>query len=127
MRAHDPSDDAPEAGADIVLIVRVVRTGGFAGLKREWTAEPPPEDVPHWRELIDGCPWNDAAADDPPEGADRFQWRITVTLTQEPPREAEMTDDRLEGPWRDLVDEVRAFEQPVAAASEAPKGGRERR
>lgn len=127
MRAHDPSDDAADARADTVLVVRVERTGGFAGLRREWIAKPPPEDVPRWIELVDSCPWTAEETADSPQGADRFQWRISATLTDVPPRQAEVPDERLQGPWRDLVDEVRSFERPVAATSEPPEGVRKQR
>lgn len=109
MRA-DPNDDAP--GDELIVVVRVERTGGIAGLRRAWTAEPPPDDAPRWIELIDGCPWDSADDGMPARGADRYQWDIVARLADEPPRHAEMPDDRLEGPWRELVDEVRAFRRP---------------
>lgn len=104
MRASPPPDDA----ADVVLVVRVVRTGGLAGLRREWTAEPDPDETPRWIGLVDECPW-DAASSVPPRGADMFRWRISARCAGAPPRSAELDDAQLRGPWRDLVDEVRAF------------------
>lgn len=116
MPAHHLTDgEEPEAEEGPVIVVRVVRTGGIAGLRREWIAQPPPVDAPRWIDLVHGCPWPDAASDLLSEGADRFRWRISALLSDEPPREAEMPDERLTGPWRDLVDEVRSFARPVAA------------
>jgi hypothetical protein len=99
-----PDDDT---GADDQrLVVVVVRSGGVAGLRRQWRAEPPARQEAHWAALVDDCPW-----DDPPlaaTGADRYVWRITVTTAGgSTAREAEVPDSGLAGPWRALVDEVR--------------------
>ncbi len=108
-------DDAPQDAetsatpVEVVIVVRVVRTGGFAGITREWTAEPPPDDVPKWRGLIHGCPWDAAASPSRSSGADRFDWRISAREADAPALRAELSDTELTGPWRDLVDEVRSF------------------
>lgn len=116
MRASQPDDET--ATTEVVLVVHVVRTGGFAGLKREWTAEPPPEQAPHWRGLIDECPWDAAETASPPRGADVFAWRISARLEDAPPRRAALSDADLRGPWRELVDEVRSFgERPADAGA----------
>lgn len=109
MQPARPTDDAPRQPRD-VLVVRVLRSGGFAGLRREWTAAPEPEEAPRWQSLIDDCPWDEASEVAPPRGADRFVWRISATCVDEPPRRAELPDAELQGPWRELVDEVRAFD-----------------
>ena len=119
MRA-DPNDDAPDD--EVIVVVRVERTGGIAGLRREWTAEPPPDEAPRWIGLIEGCPW-DAADDSATTGADRYQWRIVARLADEPPRRAELPDDRLQGPWRELVDQVRAFGRPERPRPPGRGGG----
>lgn len=103
MTESDPDQQA------VAVRVRVVRTGGFAGLRREWTAEPPPEEAPHWLGLIDECPWSAVRDGREPTGADRFVWRISVRVSDEPARSAQLGDDDLTGPWHDLVDEVREF------------------
>lgn len=123
MRA-DPDDDAPD---ELIVVVRVERTGGIAGLRREWTAEPPPDEAPRWIGLIEGCPWDATADDRGTTGADRYQWRIVARLADEPPRRAELPDDRLQGPWRELVDQVRAFgrsERPHAPTPDGPAPAR---
>lgn len=92
------------------VVVTVVRTGGFAGLRREWRAEPDEEDVPHWFALIDDCPWDDAGPF-PPSGADRFVWRVRAVCDTErgrSERDAELPDERVRGAWRTLIDEVRS-------------------
>ncbi len=100
--------EKPEPVTDVR--VRVVRTGGFAGLTRVWTAEPAPPEAPRWVELIEECPWDAAASASVPVGADRFSWRISARCADAPSRRAELSDAELDGPWRHLVDEVRAFD-----------------
>ncbi len=83
----------------------VVRSGGIAGLSRQWRAEPEPERAPRWRTLVAQCPWDDPPP--PVRGADRYQWRIEVHEGDTPVRQARLGDTQIEGPWRTLVDEVR--------------------
>lgn len=109
--AADADSAQDSARVEVVVVVHVVRTGGFAGLTREWTAQPPPAEASRWVGLIEECPW-EAAASAAPRGADRFAWRISARRADDPPRRAELTDDELQGPWRELVDEVRAFGAP---------------
>lgn len=96
-------------GQRVPLEVTVSRTGGLAGLGREWRAEPPAEDAPRWIVLIDDCPW-DLAKDGARagRGADRFVWSIRAALDGEA-RQAKVAEGDLLGPWRELVDEVRRF------------------
>ena len=90
------------------ITVTVVRTGGFAGLRRQWSAQPREPERPHWVTLIRQCPWDDQCAADP-AGVDRFTWHIEAQLGDDD-RRAEVPETRLHGPWRDLVAEVQAFE-----------------
>ena len=94
-----------QAGEYIRVVVTVVRTGGLAGLRREWRAEPPTADADRWVGLVDRCPWD--ALESRTDGADRYMWRIQARFDDLPPREAELGDAQLEGPWRALVNEVR--------------------
>jgi hypothetical protein len=95
-------------GTDVV--VTVVRTGGFAGIRREWTAEPTRDQAPHWITLVKQCPWDDEDATAIPDaGADRFVWRIEARLGDDN-RRAELPETHLHGAWRDLVCEVQSFE-----------------
>ncbi len=87
----------------------VTRTGGFAGLRRTWHAQPDTADAPQWIALIDGCPWD--AADPtravPPTGADRFVWHVDARCGDDA-REAALADPDVRGPWRELIDAVRS-------------------
>ncbi|QAY60695.1 hypothetical protein ET475_12350 [Microbacterium protaetiae] len=92
-----------------IVSVTVVRTGGFAGIRRQWSAQPPEPERPRWVMLIRQCPWDDADAADP-AGADRFTWHIDAQLGDDDHR-VELPETSLHGPWRDLVAEVQSFEQ----------------
>jgi hypothetical protein len=101
--------DAPRRDGVIVVAVTVTRTGGFAGLRRTWHAEPDTAETPQWIALIDGCPWDaaDPARDLAPIGADRFVWHVDARCG-DAAREAALADPEVQGPWRDLIDAVRA-------------------
>lgn len=112
-----PNDDTPNADTrnadtpdDDVLrvVIVIVRTGGIAGIRRQWQVEPPFDDVPHWVALIEQCPWD--APEDGPRGADRYIWSIRAR-TPVDRRERDVPDRELSGPWRDLVDAVRDADQ----------------
>jgi hypothetical protein len=99
MRDGDPStEDGP--------VVVIVRSGGLAGMRRQWRAEPPADDAARWVELIDRCPWDEASA--PTRGADRYIWTIRARMAGRE-RERDVPDGELSGPWRELVDAVRAM------------------
>jgi hypothetical protein len=86
--------------------VTVVRTGGFAGLRREWrsgTADAPEVD---WPALVGACPWRDAAKPVDGRARDQFVWRLEATGRSRV-RRAVVPDGQLTGAWRSLVDEVR--------------------
>ncbi|MDY0909084.1 protealysin inhibitor emfourin [Microbacterium sp. CFBP9034] len=122
----------PVDGTELPIEVAVTRTGGFAGLTRQWRAEPPPAEAPQWITLIAQCPW-DAASPDPVEdqgsadgpegplgpepgrGADRFVWWIHARCGEADEREAELPDDAVVGAWRELVDAVREWNKAASA------------
>ncbi|PCE15505.1 hypothetical protein AUC47_11445 [Microbacterium sp. SZ1] len=87
------------------VVIAVVRTGGIAGIRRQWTVEPEPDEAPRWITMVERLPWDDDA--DAGRGADRFVWLIRVRTPSER-RERELPDSALDGPWRELVDAVRA-------------------
>jgi hypothetical protein len=95
----------PPEGDEAHVVIAVVRTGGIAGIRRRWRVEAPPEEAGDWIALIDSCPWDEPAPDD--TGADRFVWSIRASTPAER-REQELPDGALDGPWRELVDAVRA-------------------
>src|SRR3954470_16320442 len=102
------------------LMVIVARTGGIAGMRREWRAEPPPTEESHWIALIEGCPWDAAPGD--PGGADRFVWNIEAHCGPQQ-KQAQLPDREVQGPWRELVDEVRSFgERSKPPAAPGPRG-----
>lgn len=100
---------------DPVVVVTVVRSGGLAGLRREWEAKADADAAPRWIALIDDCPWHEAPP--PTTGADRFVWRISVRRPDAGDRSVDLPDDAVTGPWQTLVDEVRAAGATPPAAS----------
>lgn len=83
-----------------VLVVVVVRTGGLAGLRREWRVEVGEQDAPSWWPLVEACPWDaDLDADGVP---DRFVYDVRANE-----REVRLPESRLEGPWSALAEAVR--------------------
>lgn len=108
---------------DDAIVVHVVRTGGFAGLRREWTAEPDPDEAPAWVSLIEECPWEAATATARSDGADRFVWGIDARLRRHA-WSVQLGDGDVEGPWRTLVDAVREFGAPARDRRPAADRGR---
>ncbi len=87
------------------VVVVVTRTGGLAGLRREWRVQPAIGDESRWIALIKSAPWD--AKTEKGNGADRFTWRIRAQYgTRE--RTVELPEQAAQGPWRDLIDEVRS-------------------
>ena len=83
-------------------MVTVVRSGGFAGISREWSAHATdPED--RLVALVEACPWRLRMPGDP-LSRDRFTWRIEVRGRVR--RTTTLPDAALDGPWRELVREV---------------------
>lgn len=99
----DGSDDARPRFSPVgepPYVIRVARTGGLAGLRREWAIEVTgPDDAEHWRPLIEACPWEDSGVDGVPDG---FVYDFRAAE-----RAAVVPENRLKGPWRRLADEVR--------------------
>ena len=82
-----------------------MRTGGFAGLSREWRAGTTDAPDIDWRPLVDACPWKTVKVS--PPAPDRFVWRIEARGGKHH-RRATIADRDLVGAWRDLVDHVRS-------------------
>lgn len=100
-----PTDDTGSGDAKDRVVIAVVRSGGIAGLRRRWRAEPAPEQARPWIELVERCPW-EAPLEPDARGADRYVWSIHVRMRDEQ-LEQVIPDTRLEGAWRELVDAVR--------------------
>src|SRR5690554_6133623 len=61
------------------LGIRVERTGGIAGLRREWSVHVHGEsEVERWTPVVEACPWEEEAPE--PVQPDRFVYEIRVTL-----------------------------------------------
>lgn len=97
--------------ADPALVIRVVRTGGFAGLTREWRVTAGADERETWNPLIEACPWRSIPKDS--ISRDRFVWRIEVKAPHKR-RKAEVPDAALTGPWKELVERVREKTKPTA-------------
>lgn len=86
-----------------------MRTGGFAGLRREWVIETDEQpDADAWHALLDACPWNEPEAAGEPEQPgqpgqpDRFVYEVVAG-----DRRATLPERALGPGWRDLVERVR--------------------
>lgn len=111
-------DPDPEAASPAPAVtVAVVRSGGIAGTTRRWGVEAEASDADEWIDLIDACPWDDEDADDEvayaregdvPRGADRFAYRVSARMPEGPERHAALSESQASGPWRALIDAVRA-------------------
>ena len=85
---------------DLPFEISVVQSGGFAGLRRSWTIEvTAPADAERWLPIIEACPWDQDEAAGHPDGF--------VYAVQAAQHSAVVPESQLEGPWRELVDEVR--------------------
>ncbi|WP_439901143.1 protealysin inhibitor emfourin [Microbacterium azadirachtae] len=102
----DPPVGIPsDADADDGVAIRVARSGGIAGMTRRWSVEPAGDDREQWLLLVDRCPWDEKQPSG--SGADRFVWRIEARVRRVR-REQVIPEEHLSGPWRELVDAVRA-------------------
>jgi hypothetical protein len=77
--------------------VTVTRSGGFAGLTQTWSVDASPAE---WRSLLDSLPWDRRPT---VASVDRYVYRIRVSR-----RQITLPEERVEGPWRELVERVRA-------------------
>jgi hypothetical protein len=97
-----------DARPDPEWVILVVRSGGFAGLSREWRVRSSEHPGVDWVALVEACPWSAVAHPDRARPApDQFVWRIEAKATARK-RRATLPDSRVRGPWRQLVDEVKA-------------------
>ncbi|TBN56428.1 hypothetical protein EYE40_02885 [Glaciihabitans arcticus] len=83
--------------------ITVRRSGGFAGLTREWTVfvDSSSADSSEWMPLLSRLPWDDRPRLEPTP--DRYVWIVRVSR-----RRITLPESRLEGPWRELVERVQA-------------------
>lgn len=112
----DGSETRDGADSDRIVIA-VVRSGGLAGLRRRWRAEPEPEQAPQWLALVERCPWDERLDEHAGPGADRYVWSIHVRVQvhkHEQQLEQVVPEAHLQGPWRELVDAVRDADSAAA-------------
>lgn len=82
------------------MTVTIRRTGGFAGLKREWSVIIDP-DEPAWHELLERLPWRERSAT--AQGVDRYTYVVTCAR-----RTTEIPEHDFTGAWQELFDRVRS-------------------
>lgn len=111
----------PEPTDSRRVAVTVTRTGGIAGMRRTWRAHADDADAERWVVLIDQCPWDAADPARPltPNGADRFVWRLEAVCGPSE-RAAALPDTEVQGPWRELIDAVRAAGRSPATDRRGP-------
>jgi hypothetical protein len=84
---------------ELPFVISVVRTGGLAGLRREWAVEVgAPDEAERWCPLIEACPWDSSGGVNHPDG---FVYDVRASRL-----EAQLTEHELDGPWLVLVEEV---------------------
>ena len=105
--------DSDRMGDPLHVTVVVTRTGGIAGLRRQWQVDSRGDEASEWVSLIEECPWSRAASS--ASGADRFAWTIVALLGPQR-HDAELSDDQIDGPWALLVEAVRTRGAPVTPA-----------
>ena len=86
------------------LLITVTRTGGFAGLRREWSVTATePDDAEALQNLIDACPWDDRYDDG---HADGYLYDFRAADPKAVEHRAVVPENQLCDPWRQLRDEV---------------------
>lgn len=88
--------------------ITVQRSGGIAGIERVWSVQAAtPDDRNQWQSLVEACPWDELPASAADAGSnsqpDRFVYSIRAGE-----RRATLPERDLTGPWRTLVDTMRA-------------------
>lgn len=82
-----------------LFTIAIARTGGVAGLRREWVIEVADvREAARWQPLIEACPWDEHCDDARPDG---FSYAVRAAG-----RTAVLPESALQGPWRRLVDKV---------------------
>ena len=99
--------------------ITVVRSGGFAGLRRTWRVvvnDESSDAVDEWLHIVDACPWSDAVDLDGDGVPDRFVFVVTVDALPDESASAShlhatLPESRVVGPWRQLIDRVQASDR----------------
>ena len=82
--------------------VIVSRSGGLAGIRLTWEVQVDEQPDPAtWADFLNSLPWEDVTDSVPT--ADRFAYRIRCA-----PHEVVLAEPEVDGPWRELLNRVRA-------------------
>ncbi|WP_292832350.1 protealysin inhibitor emfourin [Microbacterium sp.] len=106
-----------ESAPPVPLSVVVKRSGGVAGVTRQWRVDAVADESSAWEELVDRCPWG-TPKHAAPTGADRFWWTVSAHRGDDR-RRAELAEYEIDGPWKVLIDAVRG----AAGAERAGSAG----
>ncbi|MBC7590913.1 MAG: hypothetical protein H7226_07710 [Salinibacterium sp.] len=99
------------------MTITVARSGGFAGLTREWSVSSAMDDADELLALVDACPWRSIPADR--ASRDRFVYLITVRAPRRR-RTVRLPEASLTGPWKSLVQRVQQERQPKGPSNTTP-------
>ena len=99
------------------LTITVARSGGFAGLTREWSVSSAIDDAGELLALVDACPWRSIHPDR--VSRDRFVYLITVRAPRRR-RTASLPEASLTGPWKSLVQRVQQQRQAEGTPGSTP-------
>jgi hypothetical protein len=89
--------------------ITVQRSGGIAGMERVWSVQAVTrDDRNQWQPLVEACPWDELPSMNTAQ-PDRFVYRIRAGE-----RRATLSEQDLIGPWRILVDTMRAAAESPA-------------
>ncbi|MBG6057382.1 hypothetical protein RCH16_000574 [Cryobacterium sp. MP_M5] len=98
--------------------VVVSRSGGIAGIRTTWEVDVDAQpDAADWAELITALPWAEVSARAPEP--DRFVYRIRCA-----PNEVVLAEPQVCGPWKELVDRVKASRRAESGPGPRPAGPR---
>jgi hypothetical protein len=99
--------------------ITVVRSGGFAGLRRTWRVEVDADSragLDDWRGIVEACPWSEGVDLDGDGVPDRFVFVITVESLPEASSHdtelrATLPEGRVVGPWKQLIERVQSADR----------------
>lgn len=109
---------------DAGMNVTVTRMGGIAGIPATWEVHVEDQpDAEAWHQLLQRLPWEQLPSirSSQPFEPDRFSYRISC-----PPHAVVLSEPQVDGPWRELIDRIRAdgsTQHRTDAASIASEGG----
>jgi hypothetical protein len=98
--------------------ITVVRSGGFAGMRRTWRVDVDTDSsagLDEWRDIVEACPWSEGIDIDGDGVPDRFVFVITVeslpAASHDSELQATLPEGRVVGPWKHLVERVQSADR----------------